>query len=136
MLAGALIDLSGVPSWALKLAAVASQALMLVTILRILPWRRPGGPSWVDPLVGVVWLGFLAFGATARSTLLFAILAAWSTALPVMWLGRSPADMTSMKPRPGLPPRHQLYLRRLRLAATAVAVLTAIWFVLVFLIRP
>ncbi|MBY8882609.1 hypothetical protein [Actinacidiphila acidipaludis] len=119
------IDLQTVPTWLLWISATVGLGAFVAALFRMMPpalrRRGPGVSVWT---AAALFMAASALSRNPRGALWFGAIGFLMTSLPLLWMGRLPADMPSAKdPRARQHPQYGEVARRGRIAGLAILVL-------------
>lgn len=119
------IDLASVPTWLLWIFAAAGYAFLLAVLGRMMPPTLRSAWAKRIVFVTVVAFGPLAFAHDPRWVLWFCAVGFAADALPLLWMGKVPADMPSAKnPECRHHPEYPRVARRGRIAGVVIVGVT------------
>jgi hypothetical protein len=123
------MDLTTWPTWLLWGWALLGAATLTAVLFWIMPprLRRAEGGRSVALGIGL-FVVFTALAGSPRSVLWFAGGGFLVAAVPLLWMGRLPADMPSAKdPAARSHPSYDAVARRGRIAGIAILLLEVLW---------
>jgi len=125
--ADGVIDLRTLPVWAFWGLAALGIGLLVAVLFWMMPPPLRRGEGRRSVLVALGLLLVILARSSSRGTLWYAAVLCGVTALPLLWMGRLPADMPSARdPAIREHPRYPEFARRGRIVSVAIFALLAL----------